>query len=686
MAKQVYDVEFNGEVYEVEADSPEQAAAAFAPQQKADPQAGVRQFRQQQQFGAPEVSAEDAGNLGESLAEGGRRIVGNVKQGLGAVADFANQLFKGKSYYDPVTGQYADSSARRAATEQESARRQSAGELSPGQEFLAGTVESAPFMVAGGVGPLARAESVTGAMLKNSSLGALEAGLQFDDGGDWANDMLIAGGGTAAFTGATAAIPGAANMIRRGIRSSLTNPRVQGAVNEARDTLGDFAISLAQRTGMPIVRTLERASYNEPMQEFYAAQTDDIVNRVAKELNQNSLGPGTLESNFDKSRATIQAELTNLYNKRDTAWEQGLAKVAMKGGSQEVQTPNLFTAIDKVRRAAQNPLINLTRDKLPGRVINSLTTLQTQAAQGRQPTVGQVAALLQGLTGLQKEADPVKKALANELRTALDADLRAARAASPPNVTPNPLVGPGQARGPGDALQELLDVRQAYAENAQKAMLVKNGATYNMLGANLKKGEIPPPEQLMDNFYNLKPTQQVKVRSWMARNTPDTLAHMRQAAVDQAVAKSRAMTAATDSEYSLDALERSLFDVDNGSIARNRALFTPTEQRKLDGIRSALRVVKGMRPPSVGAAGTPLKPEDVAINAVSWSGPFVARQITRALTGANGHKFLTDDKVYTKLLTMANTRGPSQDVARESLVNYLQDAYPEDEAATAESP
>lgn len=611
------------------------------------------------------------------VREGMARRVDGLRQAGASLRDFFGTLVKGEAYYSPQVGAYLPTSDRVQITQEAIARKEQAAQQAQQQginpdirEGAADITEAAPGAVAGAIGPLSRAETLTGAMIKNAGLAAGEAALQFDAENDSMDDILGASIGSGIVAGTTGLAAAGANVVKRGVQESLTNPRMVNALASARDALGNFPVTLAQRTGIPLVRTLERSSYNGPLQEFYAKQTDDIVSRIATRLDRQAVAPGQLESSFNGARATIQSDLNNLRNVRERAWNNGLARVQAQGANELFPTPELTAAIADVRRSATNPLINLTRDKLSARVLGSLRVVERQGVM----SVGQTAALLQGLTGLSKATDPTARALARTLRRALDNDMNTAAAAAPSTTVPNPLVPAGQQPGAGRALTELLSVRRQYADDSARILTLQKGATYQMLGADLKAGEIPPPETLVDNFASLKPSQQTQVRQWMEQNDPNVLEDLRHELINRAMTKADAVTPSSRSGYDLGKLEEALFDTANGSVPRNAQLFTPQERRTMYGVRDTLRVLKNMNE-GTGMAGTPFKAEDIAINAASRSLPFVSRQIARALTGAYGHQFLTDERVYLSLLRYSNTRGAAQDAARVALTQYLQDEY-----------
>lgn len=638
-------------------------------------------------FSASQVEAFP--DIAAGVKEGGRRLVAGVEQAAASTKDFFRQLWSGKSYYDPEIATYITGSDRKAITEQEVARRQQqeqadqAAGINPfNRELIAGATESVPGVIAGAFGPLSRADTLTGAIVKNASLAAGEAGLQFDAENDSLDDMLGASFGTAAVTAATAALPAGANVVKRAGQRMFENTARNLGLQEARDALGDFPLSLAQRTGIPIVRTLETQSYNNELQDFYRAQTDDIVARVGKELKQQNLAPGTLESKFARSRDILQTNIRTIRNTREKAWNSGLTQVEALGKDELLPTPELSAAINEVKRAATNPLKNLDKDDLPNRVTSALTKLENQGML----TVSETAQLLQGLTTLSQKTDPTARAYARMLRRSLDSDMQNV-ITNPPTISMpfNPLAPNAmQSRTytPGPALKELLQVRKAYKDYSTDIMLLEKSATAQMLGANLKLGELPVPSESMAIFRKMPPERQVQIRQWLEKNDPDTLLTLRQQVVDDAVRRSRVGTAESGSKFDLEQLRTELFDPNEGYAIRAENLFTPQERRTMYGIRRAFDFVNDAARSGRGGSGTPFGLGDITINAVSRNSAFIARQLGRAVTGTYGSRMLTDQKLYEKLLVFSNTRGKAQDVAREGIVSYLQDEYPEDSDTT----
>ena len=618
------------------------------------------------------AAAEDAapqtiaGNLDASRqnVEGARQaLVSGVQEAAQRVPEFIERL------------QALSTNTVASVTEKQSERRVVAEEVSKqaginpeGRDAVVKVLESAPWFAAGAFGPLSRARTLGGALLKNTALSAAEAATQFDTGQGRLNDVVAASALTASVTAGTAALPAAANVVVGGVRQIVKGSRAEKVYEEATKEFGQFMATLGQRTGIPFIRYFESQSYNSKLQEFYAKQSEQIVDDAAKVLKQPSLSPtSTLEGQFLAARFKMQSSIDNMKGVRNKEWENGareVSRAAKQGiGAGQIQMPTFMDAAAEVVSQSRNPLRNMARDVLPLRVARTLES----KVLGRKPlaygtlSAQEASDALVGINKLLNSADGEAQVLGGKLMDALYKDIQN--------------MASSQGGGARDAANALLRMRDDYARRSMAIVAMQDGATYRMLGMHLNDGAIPEPGKLLEKLSTMSPGRVAEVRQWMAANSPETLKQMRQSLVDNAVRRAGALKASSDAQLDLDQFANALMNPKEGMAVRGLDLFTPSEQSRLRGISKALSIIKGSRPEAT-VPGTKIQGADVAGYVVSGVKGLVVRQIGRILTGVKGADFITDPEVYKKLLTYANTRGKTQDVARVALTDWLHDEYP----------
>lgn len=686
----VYEIEHNGEIYTVEANSDEEALQLVQSQSQADPTAGVRQFRQQQAEGRPfedEPSMAGQDEITSGVAEGVARLGGAAKRIGGGLQDMYNMFVKGKPYFDPNAKQYLPPSAYNKAAVEESAR-QKLSELEAIESgidpnlrgFAAGAVENAALAAGAEFAGASRATTLTGNMLRQAAAGGAQAAIQSDtDAGDALTDVAVGAtlpGLVGAFAGFSQAVR---NTVARGIKTRVEGSRTDDAVAGAKAVLPNFEPTLAQRTGIPELKTLEQAAYNSKLVKTYADQNDKLVQDISTVLHQ-PIAPGQdLDTDFEVTRSIAKGKLDQMVSNRIALWENGMANVRgkiPKTGPKNVPAQHLVQQYVKERADMENVLRNMGTTKLNRRALNELDKVLTPTGKPgfQQPVnagigVDSFADLLQGLTKVERDTtDPSVRAFARRMRSAMDKDLKNLASYN----------GPAKP-----AVDELLQVRAEYQRAAALERLTKASVTYKLLGVGQKKGtEIPTSDELVSNFEKFSPEKQEKFRIWAQQNSPDILNTMRNKIVRDAVRNSKTITEARDSQVSLSQLTDSLFDAKRGYDIRTSGLWGPVDKAKFEGIKDALRVIENQRTANRGA-GTAVKAEDIAINLASRSVPFLSRQTARILFGARAADFLTDPKAYEYLTTIRKTGGPTQLAARMALMEYLQDEY---EAAPTDQP
>jgi len=666
---QVYEVEFNGQTYEVEANSPEEAAAVFAPEQQ--PAAPAQQPAPQQPasyaqqamqrgptgFGSmtavnpasAEPAAEAARSYGSGMVEGVHRLMAGGKQLYGAVSDFfTREHVAGRGKKDLYTAQEL---LREAVA---SAEAEEAGRFMPGREAAA-QLTSAGTLALAPEAALPRATTVIGALAKNFLSGGLGGAFTFDPEGSKLDDTL--GGGAAnAVLGVVPSLPPAIkNVVGRGLARINNEGRTAARVARAQSALPNTPFSLAQRTGVPELIYLEHRAYDLDQVNFFADQTDQFIADAANALRQ-PLRPGqTLGGDAAILKEAMDDHIGSIRQNASRTFEYGVSRAAATAG------PDVTIPIDNFRNEIRSVLDEAksyarVRDKPPIKESYIAHLESLLQPDKKAMSIKDLSLTLKELTALQKSDDPIAKALGTRLRNqGLEADLD----------------GLQNMQQQDEAIKTLLDTRAEYRRAMQAANALSEAATYKMLDGATE------PREMIERFASYSPSKQENIRDFMAQHSPALLRSLKQGVIDDAVSRSGVIREAADSQRSLDELQKALFD---GDVMRTSGLWSPRELERIEGIKDGLRVIKNARP-NVGSSGTPIAPEDVAINLISRSGPFMARFITRALTSARASDFFIDPNIYQMMTKMnRSTTGTATNLAtRAALMAYLQENYPETE-------
>jgi hypothetical protein len=694
----VYDVEHDGKVYEVEANSPEEAAATFddKPQPSAaDLNAMTAQNAQAQQGRSDELDytpqemdskARGAVNAGYGVAEGGRKLLAGAQQ-LGAnIQDAYNLFVHGK----PINSEEAvrDPTGKLVQRVNEpldstKSKQQVAGELIRSQvqaesDKEAGVNIQARDAAAGATqlgallaGPelaLPKATTLTGGMLRTTAAGEMGAAGQFQADNDHGRDAVVAAVGGPLIGAVTGLVPAVKNVVGRALSRVAFGTRTGNAVASAEKVLPNVQLTLAQRTGVPELKTLERAVYDSKMVNHYANQTDAFVADAVNALKQPMREGQTMASDFELARSKADSALKGLKLNASNAYESGitearrLAASVTKGGTlAPVPTPEFAkqasSIIDEERRVAARGL----GSTLPEPYLKTLE----KTAQAGATTPSELADYLKELTRLQKDTgNPVGQALASRMRGALDGDLDKLDAMR---------NQPGMPRL-DDSVTRILDTRAEYRRAMQAAEALSTSASYKLLGLGNVEATA---DDALTHLKAMNPGQRDSVRKFMEANSPELLTSLKDAVVKDAAKRAGTIRAAADSQQDLDQMLDAMFDAKNGYDMRTSGLWNADELKKIEGIKNGMRAIANNRP-GVGGSGTPVKPEDIAINLVSRHSAFLARQLTRIMTGTQGSRFFTDPKVFERLSTInrSTTGSASNLIGRAALLDLINSDYP----------
>lgn len=680
MGKKVYEVERGGVVYEVEADSAEQAmtvAMAFS-ESSAPAQQPMNRGSAYAAAHTPEgleTNRQLAPSVGSGIVEGIQRTVAGGKQLAGAVSDYFTRLDRaGRGANEKFTAQEMLRAATATADAAEKNR------LMGLRELTAGATQAAA-LTAGPEMGLPRATTVIGAMAKNFLSGGIGGAATFapSPGPELAPDGVtlvdydsskmddaVGGAVTSTLWGLVPSLPPAIkNVVGKGLARIAGEGRTAARVANAQQALPNTPFSLAQRTGVPELRYLEHRAYDYDQVNFFADQTDAFIADAAKALRQPIAPNQTLGGDAAIFKQAMSDNIGSIKKNASRAYEYGMSKAAITATSnpqplQGVKVPaaQFRSQLEAIVQDSNSPLATAGEELLK----ESFVKQAMFASQGGTMDPAQLANLLKGLTRLQKSDDKIKAAVGSRLREALDGDLDILEQQGPMLTD--------------DVTKMILQTRAEYRRAMQAANALSESAVYKLVdGADT-------PEGIVNAVKSYGPQKQEAIRTFLEQNNPAMLRSLKQEVVNDAVRSAGVIREAADAQQDLAKLQATLFD---GDQFRTSGLWSPQELKKVNSIADGLRVIQNNRP-LVGSAGTPVGPEDVAINLVSRSAPFMARFITRALTGAQASRFFTDPTIYA-IMTKINrsTTGSASNLAgRAALLSYLQEEYAEPEPQPAQ--
>jgi hypothetical protein len=524
---------------------------------------------------------------------------------------------------------------------------------------------------------LPRATTLTGAMLRTTGAGAAGNLGAFDENNNGTRNQIINAAAGPVIGGALGLASSLKNVVGRALVRVSQGTRSGNSFADAVKTIPSLAenATLTQRTGVPELKTLERSVYDSRMVEHYAKQTDDFVVDAVNALKQPVKDGQNLADDFVAARTKASVALRNMKMNASSGYDRGIeqaktqaSRVTVGGALAPVPTPNFSQTAAKIVEQARATASRGLAAPLPEKYMAQLQ----KVAQGGATTPKDLVDVLQDLTALKNDRNnPVGQALAGKMRDALDGDLQKLE-----DMRADPTMPQLD-----DSVKTILDTRKEYRRAQDAIRQLSDSASYKLLGLNKKTGGVDATaDDALANLKAMTPEKRDSVRRFLDDNSPDLLVSLKDAVVKDAAKRAGTVRAAADSQQDLDNLLDGMFDAKNGYDMRTSGLWNAEELKSIEGIKNGMRTVANNRP-TVGSAGTPVKPEDVAINLVSRSAPFIARQMTRVLTGAQGSKFFTDPRVYERLSKInRSTTGPAGLLARASLIDILNTDYLDKEA------
>lgn len=665
------------------------------------------------------ISASQATAFVPGVEEGARRFWAGMHQLGSAIADTAQNFWKPEGNTPQERAENWDK-RQRAVTSAENIREanQAAADQSAGIDIndrnaIAGVAQALPWVVgpelAGPLLPEAAASGYFGNVTKQAALGIAQQATSFSPAPSSLQDIATGVVAQTVFPAVASSLAGGKNYVANTIQKALKEGRTEDAYQAAKNVLGDQwadGVSLARRTGIPWLASMESASNDSKIVQNYANSADDTVAAAAQALRQDiPVGQG-VDGAFMSVRASAEAALAKSQATRQSLWDNGMAAFKNSAGDADLALPNFGAKVKQLTVDNNNLLLNPGKYNISAgaeaaindfkkaifpsidpavakadaqlqQLIDQTQNPATKAALQKQMSTGggpqnpqiklaQASDALTGLRKMQEDADPKVQALAGQLRDSFEADLTAAAQQGDPQTL--------------KALTDLKSMRSEYARQAQLEDRMKQSATFKLtgVGQGLDQAKMPTTEDMWNAFKGegdkaLSPARQADAVDFMAKNNPSALAHLKQKSIDEAVSGAGVIASARDSQQSLGQFADAIFDPKNGMVARNPGLWSPEETQKLEGIKAGLSVLANTSPK--GTAGAAPSVGGIVGYAYNKAAAIAAKSVLRVMAGGLGSEIFTNPDLIKKITTVGQTTGRAQDMARVALAQYMSGQY-----------
>ena len=660
------------------------------------------------------VSGTSAADLGPGVREGAEKFWAGIKQLGAAISDTAQNFWKPEGNTPQERAENWDK-RQRAVTSQENVRAanqaaadQSAGVNLEDRNALAGAVQALPWMAGGElIAPMlpeAAASGYFGNITKQAALGAAQQASTFTPGPSDLKDIAIGTVAQTVLPAVAGSLAGAKNFVANKIQAALKDGRTEDAYQAAKAVLGDQwadGVSLARRTGIPWLASMESASNDAKIVENYAKSADTTVAKAAQALRQDIPDGQGLSGAFESVKASARSALASSQATRQSLWDNGMAAFKNEAGDAVLDLPAFGSKVKQLSADNNNLLLNPGKYNISSGAEAAINDFKKAIYPSIDPAIAKADAQLQGLidqtqnpatkaalmkqmstgggppkpqikladasdalTGLRKmqaDPDPKVQALAGQLRDSFESDLDSALKTGDPGTL--------------KAVSDLKSMRSEYARQAQLEDRMKESATFKLtgVGQGLDQAVQPTTEDIWNGFQKLSPQRQASMVDFMAENNPTTLRLMKQQSIDEAVKGAGVIASARDSQVSLGKFADALFDKDNGMVARNPGLWTPAEMQKLDGIKAGISVLANTSPK--GTAGAAPSIGAIAGYAYNKMAAVAAKSVLRVAAGGAGSEIFTNPKLMDMITTVGKTTGRGQDMARVALAQYMAGRY-----------
>lgn len=636
----IYEVEVNGETYEVEADSPEAADEAARGQAYMDQRRADVAPRQAAQRSLP-------GKLATGLSDAPQRALESVQQLLTAAGEFTGAMPQGST-----AEQVMEMNMRRLiktggdkATEEAADIGEVAMLAAPGA--AATRIPGAVTTIRGLMGRTAGVAAAEGALLMPASETAQSPGEVF---GERALGAGLGAGITTPVAAVAALRPRLHNWMvalkDRAVRNEATlreNARAGGWLGGRRG-----ATTVSQETGNEIAKSLEAQMIATRGQNFLNKQIEEQLSRW--EALNRWVGRGSGLRPGDMSFLTTARRLSDAWKASEASAQSAASRLYGNQLSQVVRTAardpsrfpvgfsNLSRATDEIAagsggrdwwRSLYGPKAESATG--PVRQLDQyLKQVQANPAFTQALDVQEIVMLRKNLNQLDAEfyqavrASPdvdtellSRHSALRKVIRAVDADIAEVVARAP--------------RSPaGDALRLYRDANQQYSEFKDVQDFMRQTATAQWFGGY----QPADAQQFLVKVGGMEPAQQVVLVNTL-RNGGEpgqqALAGLRMALVRQAIDQSRMIPAAAASlgEADLRKLGTAMMG-DNAALGSR--IFSPAQYAEIQKGLAAIRVLE--EAPRTAAAARAPNVVGGVMAAGSGSAPFLAR-LAFQVTGAS---------------------------------------------------
>lgn len=667
----IFEVEHDGQIYEVDAPDATAAAKAFAPARPthggplgADSEATRLQAMQDafaQGAGAPEAAAPlspadlRAGAAGATrlatkpgaLVTAGAQALGvpgaNVKEYNQGAQQLEKDIAGPGNPQTQETGKFAGELLGGSLVPASALK----GVTTLGRAVLQGIGGGA--VVGGALGPSGK-EETPGEVGKNAAVGTAAGGVL---------------GGTIA--GAAAIAPTVRNFIVRA--ADAAKPVAEAARNiaeKAKSALfNNIVPTLGQKTGSPTLLALEAKVAGKRAFDFYNSQIEKFGTAVdamaaAAGASKDPLAAALkMKETFGRSVAGLQSAASNEYgagldavrsiaskdpnrfrvpmDNLDAALQGLRADVGKPGPSSEwykwlapetlKADPKLREAVNYIRQVrAMDPEAGISVDEVI-RLKQSANYLRRALKSGRD------------LTGSQAEQNRIGRTIASGIEKDIDKFLEQGK---------NMPAIPGQSDPTRDALNLLGQVNDRYKERLAQLADKKSSFVAQVFGRETPKD----PAAQWEAFMRLDPGQQIRGINLMREAAPDILDTLKSWKLSDAANKMRDLARAGN----ISAISPKNFvnEITNGNEIVGKQMWTPRELQDLkSGVAAARTLLTGGASPgsNIGAPAI----ERAAAAAASRSTPFVVMQFYNFVTRGHVERMLFSEKGIRALQQVAET-------------------------------
>lgn len=549
---------------------------------------------------------------------------------------------------------------------------------------------SAPFFLgrAGAVLKAGEATGTAGTLAQEGARNALYMGSEFDPKAisllDKAGPMTVgalfpvtaAAAGAAWDVGKAVATIGSSagdNMVSQGLKNNLVrtilrrqDPESTRGAAQATDFFNsvgvtpanDVPLSLGQKTGDPRIISYENRFTDVQTRDFSKTQNNDLLNAaqaLRDQLNTAAGGSGV---------AGVGAGTYNAINKVDGAirlqrasdWENGTANVnnvaeatrAATGAPVTFPITNTVNTVNSVVKDLNNPAA-MADPAIKSR-LNSLAVLLNDAqSKGGKFTPQGLMGILQGLNagkvygagaaaGAPGGADAALEAIRSKVMDAVYTDAAAAGQTAQPVAT------------------AIADMRARYAQQSEALRRLQNDTMTKLFG---NADVMSDPGAATDAFLKLDPSAQNYGVQILRERAPQVLYGMQSRMIENAInAATDPTKAAMAGQFDVKAFSDALY----GTGAVRSGVLTSDTLKQVEDAKGYISSIMNNKN-SIVRPGTQIWPEDIAINLISRSPEFMARAVTRVMTGLNAEKLFVTPEGINALKTVSDLRNAPKEAA-----------------------